>query len=221
MIRAILAAAVALLALAASLPLIGAHDDPGGETVQIIARLHEDGRVEFGLSTSEGRKFPTRRYFSPRVTDENWKRSSPITLSDGTEVRIIARRAGETRIEFGVRIDEPRRDFLPTRRFLSRSGAVGRWLSSTHVRLPSAEAEHEHPEAETPTPTPTPEPEEPEEASEPVEEDPPADDDAEQPEAASDVERISGGHRDGLIVNRNVVGDPDAPVLIVEYGDPF
>ena len=35
------------------------------------------------------------------------------------------------------------------------------------------------------------------------------------------VERISGGHRDGLIVDGGVLGDPDAPVLIVEYGDPF
>ena len=39
--------------------------------------------------------------------------------------------------------------------------------------------------------------------------------------ADESAERISGGHRDGLIVEGSIVGDPDAPVLIVEYGDPF
>ena len=31
--------------------------------------------------------------------------------------------------------------------------------------------------------------------------------------------QIDFGHRKGLAFNRNVVGDPDAPVLIVEYSD--
>ena len=47
---------------------------------------------------------------------------------------------------------------------------------------------------------------------------------AQEPEPESNdpnVERIRGGHRDGLIVNRNVIGDPNAPALIVEYGDPL
>ena len=30
---------------------------------------------------------------------------------------------------------------------------------------------------------------------------------------------IAEGHRAGLIANRNVVGDPDAPVLITDYSD--
>ena len=38
---------------------------------------------------------------------------------------------------------------------------------------------------------------------------------------AEPPERIEGGHRDGLIVEGDTLGDPDAPVLIVEYGDPF
>ena len=31
--------------------------------------------------------------------------------------------------------------------------------------------------------------------------------------------QIDFGHRKGLAFNRNVIGDPDAPVLIVEYSD--
>jgi len=38
-----------------------------------------------------------------------------------------------------------------------------------------------------------------------------------QHEGAAGV--IDFGHREGLPFTRNVVGDPDAPVLIVEYSD--
>ena len=38
-----------------------------------------------------------------------------------------------------------------------------------------------------------------------------------QPEPEGAV--ISEGHRRGLVADRAVVGDPDAPVLIVDYGD--
>lgn len=39
-------------------------------------------------------------------------------------------------------------------------------------------------------------------------------------ERAERVEpRADGSHREGLPISRNVVGDPDAPVLIVEYSD--
>ncbi len=37
--------------------------------------------------------------------------------------------------------------------------------------------------------------------------------------AASAAGVIDFGHREGLPFTRNVVGDPDAPVLIVEYSD--
>ena len=43
----------------------------------------------------------------------------------------------------------------------------------------------------------------------------------ESSDEGASVERISGGHRDGLIVVNTIIGDPDAPVLISEYGDPF
>ena len=43
---------------------------------------------------------------------------------------------------------------------------------------------------------------------------------ADQPaEAGADSGVIAFGHREGLPFARNVVGDPDAPVLIVEYSD--
>ena len=43
---------------------------------------------------------------------------------------------------------------------------------------------------------------------------------AEQPgDAGAEAGIIEFGHREGLPFARNVVGDPEAPVLIVEYSD--
>ena len=151
-----------------------------------------------GLRGADGNQFPRQRFFPVGVSHERWLQSSAISLSDGTAVRIIARRDGIARVEFGLRIDEPLREFLPTRRYFPRSATVGRWLSSSAVQLPAAAAE-------SPAEPPAPEPEQPEEPA------------VEEPS----VERISGGRRDGLIVERGVLGDPEAPALIVEYGDPF
>ena len=210
MIRASVIRTINLLALIAvsslaSLIAISGHGSEGGETVRIIARLQDDGDIEFGLRTSEGNQLPRLRIFSAAISDEGWRQSSLVELSDGTEVRIIARRDGETRVEFGLRVDEPRQEFLPTRRYFPRASTVGAWRSSTPILLPARE--HDEPDS---MPESVPESED-------------TDDDTGEgtTDEASDVERISGTHRDGLIVEGSIVGDPDAPVLIVEYGDPF
>ena len=215
MTRAILISLFGLVALTA-LPLLATVSPASaqdGESVRIIARLQADGDIEFGLRTSAGNQLPPRRIFSASIRDNGWKVSSLIDVPDGTQVRIIARRSGETRVEFGLRIDEPRQVFLPPRRLFSRSTPVDSWRVSSPIELPAGEqpeaAEPQQPEPEEPTPPP----------------DPPEDETdntgTEETDEASDVETISGGHRDGLIVEGNIVGNPDAPVLIVEYGDPF
>ena len=214
MIRASVIRTINLLALIAvsslaSLIAISGHGSEGGETVRIIARLQADGDIEFGLRTSEGNQLPRLRVFSASISDEGWRQSSAVELSDRTEVRIIARRDGETRVEFGLRVDEPRQEFLPTRRYFPRSSTVGAWRSSTPIRLPAREQDDEHDEPESPAEEAVPESEDTDETSD------------ETTDEASNVERISGGHRDGLIVEGSIVGDPDAPLLIVEYGDPF
>lgn len=220
MIRAILITLVGLAALIA-LPLlanvspIGAQD---GETVQIIARLQADGDIEFGLRTSDGDQLPPRRIFSASISDNGWKISSLIDVPDGPQVRIIARRSGETRVEFGLRINEPRQTFLPPRRLFSRSTPVDSWRVSSPIELPPR-AQEETVQPQEPA-APEPEPDEPEAPPDPPE-DETDDTGTEDTGEASDIERISGGPRDGLVVEGNIVGDPDAPVLIVEYGDPF
>ena len=193
-------AVAALSVLAPPSPADAQEDDGHSEQVQVRAQRQADGDIEFGLRTSEGNVLPRQRVFSARIDDERWRVSSPLELVNGTEVNIIARRDGDTQVEFGVRTVDPREEYFPSRRFFPRSTAVGRWLISTPVSIPA--------------PEPQAEPEEQASGSQPSE-----------PEQSGDstesVEHISGGPRDGLIVEGNIVGDPDAPVLIVEYGDPF
>ncbi len=184
MIRALLTLPLLLaLTLLAAIPTTGAQADDNEQTVQIIAQLRDDGRIEFGLRTAAGNQFPPRRMFPAGDRETGWLRSSPIPLANGAELRIIAQRLADGRVEFGLRIDEPRQEFLPARRYFPPTAAVGGWLTSSSIPI---------------APPPT-----------------------ESAEHAADIETISGGHRDGLIVNRGVLGDPDAPALIVEYGDPF
>lgn len=208
-------AALVMLPSLASIALVGGQS---GETVRIIARLQADGDIEFGLRTSEGDQLPPRRIFSASISDNGWKVSSLIDVPDGTQVQIIARRSGETRVEFGLRIDEPRQVFLPPRRLFSRSTPVDSWRRSSPIELPPRERE-ETAQPQEPA-APQPEPEEPAPPPEPPE-DETDDTGTEDTGEASDVERISDGHRDGLAVVDGVLGDPNAPILISEYGDPF
>ena len=206
-------AVAALSVLAPPSPADAQEDDGHSEQVQVRAQRQADGDIEFGLRTSEGNVLPRQRVFSARIDDERWRVSSPLELVNGTEVNIIARRDGDTQVEFGVRTVDPREEYFPSRRFFPRSTAVGRWLISTPVSIPAPEADDEQEQDDQPAPdteddtdsggTDT------EESS------------TEETEEADDHERISGGHRDGLIVVGDTVGDPNAPVLIVEYGDPF
>lgn len=46
-----------------------------------------------------------------------------------------------------------------------------------------------------------------------------AEDEQDAPVAASPSGLIDFGHREGLPFNRNVIGDPEASVVIVEYSD--
>lgn len=193
-----------------------AHDAETGPTVRIIASALEGGSVEFGLRTSDGDQFPRKRVFPARVTNSDWLQSTPVEVDEDTTVRIIARRHGTTHLEFGLRFGDPVEERFPRGRFFPLSTTVGRWLVSTPLTLPAPEVEEPDQPAEPPEPPEQPEQPEPDDDSSDS-----TDDSETSEEDTPTAETISGGHRDGLIVNRGVLGDPDAPVLIVEYSDPF
>lgn len=221
--RCLVLVALALFAVAL-FHLSPAADDPAraqdssDEQVRVRASLQADGDIEFGLRTSEGNVQPRRRVFPASESRDIWLVSTPLQLVNGAEVSIIARREGDTRVEFGVRTTDPQEVYLPSERFFPRSTTVGRWLISTPVSIPAPPA----PEVEEDEPTPPPEPPAPEPETTPDSEENETSSEADDSnEPSEDVELISGGHRDGLVVTNGILGDPDAPVLISEYGDPF
>ncbi|MDE0652119.1 MAG: hypothetical protein OXI26_00500 [bacterium] len=127
------------------------------DTVRLVARLLENGKIEFGLqqwqhdSTWSDRIFPRARLFPPDTAVGRWLFSSAITLSvsesatdfaDDTHVRIIARKQSDGRVEFGLQQSEDGGDswgdrILPTRRYFPTSATSLRWLGSSNITIDS------------------------------------------------------------------------------------
>ena len=158
------AAAVLLVVLIVSaIPAAAGAQEVVGDTagdaseveVRIVARRLDDGRVEFGLQQHGGdgswggRLLPSRRFFPADAGVGRWLSSSRLVLSvDATafedpsaevDVRIVARRLDDGRVEFGLQQRGGDGSWgerlLPSRRFFPPATAVGRWLSSSPLSL--------------------------------------------------------------------------------------
>ena len=125
----------------------------GTADVRIVARLLDNGKIEFGLQqwqdddTWGDRRFPRARLFPADTAVGRWLQSSAVTLSvaesandfaDDVAVRIVARKLADGRVEFGLQ----ERDNgswgdreLPTRRYFPPSATVDRWLGSSTITL--------------------------------------------------------------------------------------
>ena len=122
----------------------------GDVEVRVVARRAADGRVEFGVrqrlsdDTWGEAQLPSRRYFPTSAVVGRWLQSSPVSLSAtaAVEVRVVARRAADGRVEFGLRHrfsdDAWGEAQLPSRRFFPTSAVVGRWLQSSPVTIAAA-----------------------------------------------------------------------------------
>ena len=124
----------------------------GDVEVRVVARRTADGRVEFGLQQRQpddtwGKtQLPSRRFFPTSAAVGRWLQSSPVSLSapqpHGLLVRVVARRAADGRVEFGLRQRQPDDTWgetqLPSRRFFPTSAAIGRWLQSSPVTITAA-----------------------------------------------------------------------------------
>ena len=89
----------------------------GTADVRIVARLLDNGKIEFGLQqwqdddTWGDRRFPRARLFPADTAVGRWLQSSAVTLSvaesandfaDDVAVRIVARKLADGRVEFGL-----------------------------------------------------------------------------------------------------------------------
>ena len=124
--------------------------------LRIVARKLENGRIEFGLQERQShdswgdRLLPRQRFFPTTAEVGRWLSSSTLTVGGAdtvgdergheTDVRIVARRLEDGRIEFGLQERQSHDSWgdrlLPRQRFFPTSAEVGRWLSSSVVTVP-------------------------------------------------------------------------------------
>ena len=127
--------------------------ESGTDTVRIVARRLENGKIEFGLQQrrhdgSWGRRvFPTARLFPTTAAVGSWLNSSSINLAvaeaadssdEQVRVRITARRLADGRVEFGLQEHDGTswgERTVPTRRYFPTTARVDRWLSSSVLTL--------------------------------------------------------------------------------------
>ena len=123
--------------------------ESGTDTVRIVARRLENGKIEFGLQQRRHdgswgeRVFPTARLFPTTASVGSWLNSSAIDLGvadsadsfdEQVRVRITARLRSDGRVEFGLQehggVSWGEREF-PTRRYFPTGARVDRWLHSS------------------------------------------------------------------------------------------
>ncbi|MDE2891051.1 MAG: redoxin domain-containing protein [Chloroflexota bacterium] len=99
-------------------------------SVEVRARLHDSGRIEFGVQTARGARFPTARFLRATIEHANWIVSSPIDVN-GFETLVIARRLGDGRTEFGLRLEGV--NVMPRRSILPAAANPGSWYRTRAV----------------------------------------------------------------------------------------
>ena len=141
-------AAVAALAALAALAAIIAADftvpisaQSGDTTGRIVARLLDDGRVEFGWQPTGGaRTLPTKRYFPASIDHNRWLRSSPVEVGGAEIGRLNARLSEDGRIEFAFTPTDGEQ-ITPQARYFPPDARVDRWLRSTEITIPASDGE--------------------------------------------------------------------------------
>ncbi|MDE2966701.1 MAG: redoxin domain-containing protein [Chloroflexota bacterium] len=107
---------IGLLGAAIHLSIGSAADPVSTFSLEVRARLHDSGRLEFGIRTEQGVKLPRARFLPADVGHSRWFVSSPIEVN-GFETRVIARRLADARTEFALRLEgvnvRPRRSVFP------------------------------------------------------------------------------------------------------------
>ena len=133
-----LAAVAAIIAVNLTAPISAQSGDTTG---RIVARLLDDGRIEFGWQPSGGeRVLPRSRYFPANARVDRWLRSSPVEVKGAEIGRINVRLHGNGRIEFAFTPTNGER-IQPSARYFPANAQVGRWLSSTEITIGAPEDE--------------------------------------------------------------------------------
>ena len=122
----------AAIALDLARPASAQSDEQSG---RIVARLLDDGRVEFGWQPTGGaRILPEKRYFPASIDHNRWLRSSPVEVGGAEIGRINARQSEDGRIEFAFTPSGGER-ILTDARYFPTDARPNRWLRSTEITI--------------------------------------------------------------------------------------
>ena len=101
---------------------------------RIVARLLDDGRIEFGFQPDRSdRILPRSRYF-PAASVGRWLVSSPAEHDGETLGRVTAQRLEDGRVEFGF-IPAGGERILPSSRYFPTNARIDRWLRSSVIEF--------------------------------------------------------------------------------------
>lgn len=126
----LLAILIGLLGAALLVGIGSAAEPVSTFSLEVRARLHDSGRIEFGVHTAQGATFPTARFLPATIEHGNWIVSSPIDVN-GYQTRVIARRLGDGRTKFGLRLEGV--NVMPRRSILPAAANPGSWYRTRAV----------------------------------------------------------------------------------------
>ncbi|MYD55154.1 MAG: redoxin domain-containing protein [Chloroflexi bacterium] len=126
----LLAILIGLLGAAMLLGFNSAAEPVSTFSLEVRARLHDSGRLEFAIRTERGVELPSARFLRASVEHDNWIVSSPIEVN-GFESRVIARRLGDGRTEFGLRLEDV--NVMPSRSILPAAAKPRSWYRTRAV----------------------------------------------------------------------------------------
>ncbi len=115
------------------------EDDPAPQTypLRVVARLGDDGRIEFGAELLSGLQIlPDVRYLRAGAPAGEWRETSDVELGDDVLGRIRARRLADGRIEMGFVAggEEHQLDI----RYLPSAVPEGVWFRSSEIEVTTA-----------------------------------------------------------------------------------
>ena len=105
---------------------------------RIIARLDEDGRIEYGVELGGSEQvLPTVRFLAAGAPAGEWRVSSDVLVDDSPIGKIRTRRLADGRVEMGF-LTSAGEPITPDIRYLGSDIATGVWLRSSQVEVPPA-----------------------------------------------------------------------------------
>jgi thiol-disulfide isomerase/thioredoxin len=126
----LLAVLTASLVAVALLGSANAADPVPSFWLQVRARVHDDGRLEFTVRTDQSVRYPQARFIPAGIAHDRWIVSSPIDVN-GFETRVIARRLADGGTEFALRLEGV--NVKPARSILPDSALPQRWYRTQAV----------------------------------------------------------------------------------------